>query len=29
MNIGYCNAKQFVKKLNMFGIDLNEVKRYL
>ena len=26
LNIGYCNAKQLVKRLNMLGIDINIVK---
>ena len=29
MNIGYCNTKQLIKKLNMFGITLDEVKKNL
>lgn len=29
LNIGYCNAKQLVNKLNMHGIELDEVKEIL
>ena len=29
LNLGYCNAKQLVKRLNMHGITLEEVKKLL
>lgn len=28
LNISYCNGKQLLKRINMFGITLEEIKRY-
>lgn len=28
LNISYCNGKQLLKRLNMFGITLEEIKKY-
>jgi ribonuclease M5 len=28
LNISYCNGKQLLKRLNMFGITLEEIKQY-
>lgn len=28
LNISYCNGKQLLKRLNMFGINLEEIKKY-
>lgn len=28
LNISYCNGKQLLKRLNMFGIKLEEIKKY-
>lgn len=28
LNISYCNGKQLIKRLNMFGISMEEIKKY-
>jgi ribonuclease M5 len=28
LNISYCNGKQLLKRLNMFGISMEEIRKY-